>query len=242
MMLLQRIKTKVSSLWQRQPKVQRPAPPFFYVGFHGDKYLLGLVDTIIPMVQAFVETGLSVGTTLAYVASTYPYVPCFSCEPDSFVFQHARRNTQRLPNVSIYNETSQEFLKRIGRQYTYLFEQKVLFWLDGHGPGFKWPLKEEVAFITTHFDSAYILIDDFKVPGLDCFGYVVYQDQACSFEYIQDALNPDREYNLYYPSYTERTSQYHPLRGWGLIEFGHDESLELPDYLEEKVRCTGAGQ
>lgn len=209
---------------------------FYETGFHGDQYLLAFVDTIMQSVKTFIETGTNVGSTLAYVARKYPHIQCFSCEPDPEAFRHALRNTNGLPNVYLFNETSQHFLERIQREYPHLFEEDTLFWLDAHGYGFEWPLRDEISFITRRFRKAYILIDDFKVPGLDCFGYDAYQDQECSFEYIKDALNPRIEYALYYPNYTERTSHHHPLRGWGLIEFGHKNELELPTTLREKVR------
>lgn len=148
------------------------------------------------------------------------------------------KNTEGLANISIYNETSQEFIHRLKRQYSNLFDEKSLFWLDSHGYGFKWPLKEEIAFITPNFKAAFILIDDFKVPGLDIFGYDEYEGQECSFDYIKEDLNPKLEYRLYYPNYTDRTSKHHPLRGWGLIEFGHGSELKLTESLKEKVHCV----
>lgn len=228
------------SLFSRlRRKSQREISPMFDVGFHGDKYLLSVVHSIMQMVKAFVETGTNIGSSLAYVALTYPHVQCLSCEPDQRSFEHSLKNTSGLPNVSIYNETSQTFLKRFRKQYAYLLEEDVLFWLDAHGYGFKWPLREEIAFITTNFKAAYILIDDFKVSGLDCFGYDEYKGQECSFDYIKDALNPKIDYILYYPNYTKRTSQHHPLRGWGLIEFGHNDALKVPDFVQNKVRRVG---
>jgi hypothetical protein len=211
---------------------------FYEIGFHGDRYLLQLVDLILENCGYFIETGTNVGSTLAYVARTYPHIECLSCEPDFQAFQYAVKNTTGLSNVSIYNETSQVFLKRIAQHHTYLLAGNVSFWLDAHGYGFKWPLRDELAFITTTFNAAYVLIDDFKVPGLDCFSYDEYQDQECSFDYIQDVLNPQFEYSLYYPTYRERTSRHHLLRGWGLIEFGHDGALKLSDSLGSEVRIT----
>ena len=79
------------------------------------------------------------------------------------------------------------------------------------------------------------MIDDFKVPGLECFGYDVYEGQECSFEYINDSLNPQLDYNFYYPMYTDRTSKHHPLRGWVLIEYGSQEGLKVPDALRKKI-------
>lgn len=215
-------------------KFRKRQSPFFNVGFHGDQYLLDLVDVIIERCDFFIETGTDVGSTLAYVASTYPDIQCISCEPNADAFKRALQNTGGYKNVTLYNETSQDFLKRLGKFSS--VDSEVLFWLDAHGFGFKWPLKEELDFITTFFERAYILIDDFKVPGLDCFGYDEYQGQICSFDYVKDALNASLNYRLYYPRYTDRTSQFHPLRGWGLIEFGHAKEVNFPNELLDKIR------
>jgi len=209
---------------------------FLEVGFHGDQYLLQLVDLIIRNRSYFVETGTNVGSTLAYVARRYPHIHCLSCEPNSRAFQQALKNTVNVPNASILNQTSQDFFRWIETECSYLFNQNILFWLDAHGHGIKWPLKEEISFITGKFKRAYILIDDFKVPGFSCFGYDQYKGQTCSFEYIKDVINHKISYKLYYPNYTRRTSKHHPLRGWGLIEYGQRSPLELSGSLEGKVR------
>ena len=209
---------------------------FLEIGFHGDQYLLQLVDLIIRKCSYFIETGTNVGSTLAYVARKYRNIHCLSCEPNSRAFQQALKNTRNLPNASIFNQTSQEFFRFIEIECSHLFDQNILFWLDAHGQGFRWPLKEEISFITGKFKRAYILIDDFKVPGSPCFGYDQYKGQICSFEYIKDVINQKVSYKLYYPSYNERTSQHHPLRGWGLIEYGQRSPLEISRLLEGKVR------
>ena len=161
---------------------------FYKMGFHGDQYLQKIVDGVIQNCDCFIETGTNVGSTLSYVARTYPYLNCLSCEPRLQAFQQALKNTKGLQNVKIYNETSQNFMKRIETQHEYLVKKNAFFFLDAHGPGFKWPLKEEIAFITKKFKAFYILIDDFKVPGLDCFGYDEYGEQRCSFDYIKEGM------------------------------------------------------
>ena len=211
---------------------------FIEVGFHGDQYLLKLVDHIVGRCNYFIETGTNVGSTLSYVARTYPDINCLSCEPDLHAFNDALNNTNELSNVSIYNETSQAFIERLKQNESAFFEVDVLFWLDAHGYGFQWPLKEEIYFITRAFKRAFILIDDYKVPGLDCFGYDEYQGQICSFDYVKEAINPAIEYHLYYPKYTDRTSNHHPLRGWGLIEFGYNNELKLSEFLQDKIQST----
>ena len=192
---------------------------FFDVGFHGDKYLLALVNSLLAQCDYFIETGANVGSTLAYVAKNFPGIRCLSCEPHKEAFVKAQANIGEYPNVTILNKTSQDFLKFIDKNWRHLFEKKILFWLDAHGRGYHWPLKEEIHYITSQFKYAYILIDDFRVPGRDCFGYAKYHNQSCTYEYIKDSIMY-KKYGIYYPDYKEKTSKHHPLRGWGLIEEG----------------------
>jgi len=208
---------------------------FFEVGFHGDEYLIQIVDSLMQKSRYFIETGTNVGTTLAYVAKKHPDVQCLSCEPDGQAFDHAVKNVESCSNVHIYNEVSQEFIGRLEKDFSYLFEDNCLFWLDAHGYGFDWPLRDEIEFITNNFDSGIILIDDFKVPGEEQFGYDEYDNQICSFEYIQNSINPQLDYGLYYPCYKERTSKHHPLRGWGMISFGV-ELNPFPERLKESIK------
>jgi hypothetical protein len=209
---------------------------FFEVGFHGDEYLLTLVDHLIDRCDWFVETGTNVGSTLAYVGRTYPDVQCISCEPDSDAAGHAKSHTENLSNVQVFEESAQTFLDRLDRTYDPLFSaDRTLFWVDAHGYGFQWPLREEIAFLSERLERGYVLIDDFKVPGREEFGYGAYEDQVCSYEYIRDDIAEGWEHTLYYPGYTEHTSDHHPLRGWGLFAVGEDKTLQS---LPKEVRTS----
>lgn len=204
------------------------------VGFHGDKHLLSLVDYLMHQnVQCFIETGSNVGTTLAHVARQYPLVSCLSCEPDEIAFEHAVNNTKEFSNVTLYNMLSQELMCEIEENQKELYSAQTMFWLDAHSYGFEWPLKDEITFIAKNFSNAYILIDDFKVPGHDCFRYDTYQDQICAHEYIKNDFG-EVSYQLFYPSYTERTSEHHPLQGWGLYVIGED--FTIPSHLQNVMR------
>jgi len=205
-------------------------------GFHGDRYLLAMIDSVVKDCTWFIETGTNAGSTLAYMARTYNFLRCLSCEPDKQAFSHAVKNTSPYENVLILNEMSQELIRIIKKKYGSIFHENVLFWLDAHGYGFDWPLRSELEFITSHFENAFIFIDDFKVPDLDCFAYHTYKDQVCSFDYVRASIRRD-DFSLYYPYYTDRTSAYHPLTGWGLIAIGgeHRESI-VPEGLKGKIR------
>ena len=221
----------ISKLFKRKKRL-KSSLNFFETVFHGDKYLIDVVDFLIKDREYFIETGTNVGSTLAYVARKYPSIKCFSCEPDKIAYKNAKKNTHGYDNVMIYNLTSQKFLVKIKNDCQCIYEKKILFWLDAHGYGFKWPLMFEIEFITKYFNNVFILIDDFKVPGLDCFGFDSYKDQICSFDYIKNAINTDN-YNLYYPNYCERTSKHHPLRGWGLISLG--KYIDFPNNIKNFI-------
>ncbi len=209
---------------------------FLSVGFHGDLYLLELVEKVMADSTVFIETGSNLGSTLAYVAKKYSHLHCLSCEPDAEAFFAAVQNTKQLANVFIFNEDSQQFLGYMLRRFPDILSSKPAFWLDAHGYGFDWPLRDEIAFITSNFESANILVDDFLVPGMDIFKYDRHGDQVCSLDYIKPSMKTGQQYDIYYPSYTERTSKHHPLCGWGLISYGDGKLSEIPSALNGKVR------
>ncbi|MCG8568557.1 MAG: hypothetical protein MJB14_00310 [Spirochaetes bacterium] len=203
-------------------------------GFHGDKYLLALVAEIMKKVTTFIETGTNIGNTLHYVAKNYSHVSAFSCEPDLQAFKYAKKNLKPYQDrIKIYNNTSSEFITEIKQDHKELYNEPCLIWLDAHGYGFEWPLKSEIEFFTTQFNNAYILIDDFKVPNQEQFIYDQYQNQECSFEYIRSSIKC-KEYQLFYPNYKERTSTFHPLKGWGLLTLNQTE-IQIPADLSDKI-------
>lgn len=197
-------------------------------GFHGDRYLIDCVDRLLPHIDCFVETGANVATTLCHVATRRADLECFSCEPDPDAFAIAEAYCSDYRNVRLYPQVSETFIHTLLPNLA--AEQPLgLYWLDAHGNGFAWPLREEVEMITTLFDQAWMMIDDFLVPDLECFGYDAYDGQECSFEYIKASFNPRHSYEIYYPTYRERTSKHHPLRGWVLIAWGKSVRHLLKD-------------
>jgi hypothetical protein len=210
----------------------------FHVGFHGDRFLLKIVDRLLQASDYFVETGTNVGSTTAFVARTYPHITCYSCEPDPTAFRLAQENTADLPNVNVYPVTSHDFLALLEGFGRHLFGSVTTFWLDAHGYGFDWPLTAEVSFILDRFHAGYILIDDFQVPGRNQFAYHQDGAQICSFETIKDCIPSGFNYRLYYPDYDDHTSPHHTLVGWGLIAFGNVEYFQQTA-LHELMMATG---
>jgi hypothetical protein len=213
--------------------MSRQLSQFFDIGFHGDTYLIELVFAAAQRCSQFVETGANVGSSLCYLARNFPRLQCYSCEPDADAFDAARRNAAQLRNVELTHEKSPEFLHGLEKT---IAMGRTLFWLDSHGYGFRWPLKEEIAFITRTCPGACVFIDDFKVPGQEQFLFDEYDGQVCGFDEIEASFKPGLACHIVYPTYHEKTSTFHPLKGWALIEFGFDRPPVLPVRLAGKAR------
>lgn len=244
---MKKIRTIISEILFRSTKKIKRKPlhvdrdPSTYevqpVGFHGDRHLISIIDEVVQQgVTHFIETGTNVGSTLRYFAEKYPEVQCFSCEPDETAYKCAISINKKNKNTQLFNIDSETFLKDLLRKNPQLTESFSLFWLDAHGYGFDWPLKFEIEFITKNFKKSCIIIDDFKVPMKNNFKFDSYEDQECSFEYIRDSIKTE-SFDLYYPVYDEKTSEHHPLTGWGLFLFGQSIpfSLQIKNLLKNAV-------
>lgn len=215
--------------------IKKELSKFFDIGFHGDKYLINIVFSCLNQAETFIETGTNVGSTLVFVAKNYPKMKIYSCEPDKKAYNFVKDKIKSLNNVSLFNGQSPDMIISIAKDNPSIKKQDTVFWLDAHDYGYQWPLKQEIEFITHNFKQGYIFIDDFFVPHLDFFKWCKYQNQECSYQYIKDSINPKIEYNLYYPNYHEKTSLHHPLTGWGLICFGHQKELAIPDNYSKNI-------
>lgn len=187
-----------------------------YPGFHGDINLINLIFRLTSDVNQFIETGSFFGHTSYFYAKKFPDIDCYTCEIDFEHFEIANNYLKNVTNVKMFNQDSVKFLKNILQNEKKILEKKSLIWLDAHGYGFEWPLKEEVKIITSNFKNYYLFIDDFKVPGLENkFHYDKYGQQECSYEYIKNDIKGD--YDIYYPNYDYGTSYFEPPTGWCLI-------------------------
>ncbi len=198
-------------------------------GFHGDEYLINLVDKLVVNcgVDIFIETGTNVGSTLKFFANRHKNIKCFSCEPDKNAYEIAVNETKGLENVNLMNLSSEDFLQTEEcRSISRNSDAVILFWLDAHGYGFKWPIQEEFDFIFSSSSGNIVLIDDYLVPGIKEFGHDKYGEQICSHDYIF-SKRTDKDFDLYYPTYKEMTSSFHPLRGWGLYFINSKAPLSI---------------
>lgn len=189
------------------------------LGFHGDAYLIQLMDRILPNVHAFIETGTNQGSTARHVARRFADTPVHSCEADSQAAAQAARHVEGLANARIYAQPSPDFLYDLARAEPTLFTELNCYFLDAHGHGYIWPLADELRFISQR-EAGVILVDDCLVPGRPRFKHSAYAGQVCCLDYIGAALSPRHAYDLVLPDYDERTSPHHGLVGYAAIAFG----------------------
>jgi hypothetical protein len=208
----------------------------FGPGFHGDKFVVSLADYFLKQSNVFIETGSYVGITAFHVGKNYPSIDVFSCDIDAKVLKIARENCIRNRNIMLNTLASPEFLYKLFKDNCRLEDKTITCWLDAHWYDY-WPLKEEIAFLTSRIKKGFIMIDDFKVPGRPEFGFDVYNSNECSFDYIKDALDIAKAYKLIYPAYSkdevEPRIDLQPLRGVGVVVIG-TKDIVLPDAIADK--------
>lgn len=194
------------------------------VGFHGDPYLMSIVDGLAAQCSQFIETGTEAGSTIGYTARMYPHLDCYSVETDLGTHELASYNLANHENVTLLCEYSLAFLDVL--QPT----SPALFWLDAHSHGWGCDLGKEVDIILSRWDSGYILLDDFEVPGRAEFGFDWYESYGkLNWETVAADISEEMKQRIgriYYPNYTPPFA----TRGWVLIPFG-DIFWEMPEFV-----------
>ena len=196
--------------------------------FHGDEYLLQMVQIILEKlsVTSFVETGTGNGYTTEFIVSHYN-LPIFTCDIDEERYQLAKARLQQYLHVEIKNCSSEKYIQE-------LIERRILgelpfFFLDAHPtaqPELKYiPLPDEVKLIGS-LSKAIILIDDFELPSQPQFGYNVYTGKIIGVEMIESSLGEENDYEFLIPVYTLKNMPKNIYRGHVFIFQNAGDCLE----------------
>ncbi len=141
-------------------------------------------------IDVAIETGSGSASSTKFLALVFEDV--HTIEIDVSEYRRTVENLLPFPNAVAYHGNSPDFLRLILPQY---IGQRVFFYLDAHW-GSDWPLLKELEMISrTHRDNCIIIIDDFKVPGRSDIPFDAYNNEECSYEYIQKQL--DKVYSSY---------------------------------------------
>jgi hypothetical protein len=147
---------------------------------------------------AIVETGTHFGATTKYLARTR--LPVYSVEFDRRTYDLVKARLWRLRNVHLKRGDSRAAL-RVWLEGP-LRDRKgwsILFYLDAHSVD-SLPLGEEIGIIFDRCSKAIVMIDDFRVPFDDGYGYDDYGEaKALVPAYIQP-LVCSFQLRTFYPS------------------------------------------
>jgi len=156
--------------------------------FNGQTFRRRLFDRLVSSMnfEYIVETGTHRGTTTEYMARS-TQVPVYTIEADPKLAGFAWVRLRRLRNVHIQLGDSVESLKLI------LGSPRMrsglgFFYLDAHW-GADLPLAREVSMIVNSCQRAVVMIDDFRVPGDEGYGFDDYgPGRALEIQYLKPTI------------------------------------------------------
>jgi hypothetical protein len=118
--------------------------------------------------KTIVETGTFSGTTTAFLQESSG-LPVFTVEVQPRKYGYALARFLRNKMVRVSHGDSRAFLRRLPERGLDT-QAPTFFYLDAH-----WsedlPLGEEIAIVFSTWPKAVVMIDDFRVPGDDGYGY-----------------------------------------------------------------------
>lgn len=199
--------------------------------FHRDYYLINTIAPCLERSDYFIETGSWTGESTLFVCENFPHITSITCEPDKERFKLTKDLLEPFKCTYPFNVVSPSIFEKLKEIDSKMNQKICTFWLDAHGYGFDWPLREEISLITQYFKQCYIFIDDFKNP-FHHMQYDQHNGQVCSLDYINNNIKYRESFKLYYPNYTENTSDYHTIVGWALLT---NTSFSPPNYINEHI-------
>src|SRR5262249_13861447 len=121
----------------------------------------------------FIETGSYIGKTTLFLAASAKrhQANVYSCEINDEFFEIAKTTTRGATNLQLHHEDSVKFLSKLDPLVRSQFN---FIYLDAHWYDYL-PLKDELSIINA-WSNSIVMIDDFKVPFDDGFGWDRYDD------------------------------------------------------------------
>jgi predicted O-methyltransferase YrrM len=193
--------------------------------FNGQKNRVRVFDAIdreVPF-ENYVETGTFLGMTTDFLArrARKHAAQVYSCEINPRLFAIAGHTVGDLENVHLYQGNSVAFLRSLSSR---LSQAKNFVYLDAHWYDYL-PLRDELATVR-EWQNTVVMIDDFKVPSDDRFGWDKYDDeQEVSLRHIEGSFG---DHAVYFPSYPAPQEGEVAARGYCVIAM----SQPLQEVLE----------
>ncbi len=159
------------------------------IGFNGQAIRKKIFNDLLSTFNFdfLAETGTWTGNTTGYMAEV-SRLPVLTTELDHRYHSVAKTRLADFDNIRLEELDSRRFIEKL----TYdpaLVEKCAFFYLDAH-----WnedlPLREEIELIARNWEQFVVLVDDFKVPGDEGYGYDDYgQGKVLSLGSIEPLLN-----------------------------------------------------
>jgi hypothetical protein len=156
----------------------------------GRKQIFADLVTVIKF-DVVIETGTWIGNTTGYMSEASG-LPVISAELTRRFHALARHRLRHLDGITLVNADSRAFIRQLAADEQ-LKGAFPFIYLDAH-----WyndlPLREEIELIAGTWDRFVVMIDDFKVPGDEGYGYDDYgPEKVLSLDYIS---TPIRQHGL----------------------------------------------
>lgn len=138
--------------------------------FNGQQHRARIFDELLEQCEfdAIVETGTFRGTTTEHLARK-SRLPVYTVESNARFVGFARARLVLRSRVQVCHGDSRRFLSKLAGRSS-LKGHHIFFYLDAHG-GEDLPLRRELELILGSWPNPVIMIDDFRVPGDDGYGY-----------------------------------------------------------------------
>lgn len=173
---------------------------------------LELISSYSP--ELLIETGTYRGTTTKCLSDNFSG-PVYTIESDPRNFGFALCQLFWKRNVRCKLGDSRNWLKRILEKNS---AQRVFVYLDSHWNA-DLPLREEIEIVQAGWLSSIIMVDDFKVPDDEGYGFDSYGMEAeLTLEYIRPVVKQGSAF--FFPTARSRDESGR-RRGCVIIAFGN---------------------
>ena len=168
------------------------------LSFNSQNYRREIVKSLLDEFKfdAVIETGTYLGDTTGWLLENSK-LTVYSCEISPAYFFTAQKRLSKFYNVHLELGDSRNFLSNLSK--TDLKEKTCFFYLDAH-----WlrdlPLREEIQIIDGGWLDYVIMVDDFRVPWDDGYGYDNYgRGKGLDIRLIKPILD-ERSISAFFPS------------------------------------------
>lgn len=193
-----------------------------------DPRLGRLADALLGECEYALVVGDGGAEAAVQLARRHPQHEVLACEPKSELCFQAENLAGDSKNIYLHNVTPREFLEMVGADKPYLLDKEVLVVLSAAGGGAERRFFDEVAYVASRFQAAWLLVVGCRVPERDEFSFENHRGRECSLKNIVPALR-SATHSLYIPAYGVAGSRRRAVSGWCLVGLGRCAAVALPD-------------